>query len=195
MENSLRPRIRAIVGLGNPGRDYEGTRHNLGFEVVDKLADGTRFSAGLGSYHFCEKALDGREVVLLKPTTYMNRSGLAVAGFAELFGYAPQEFLVICDDFNIPLGQLRLREDGSDGGHKGLASIIYHLNSDSFPRIRIGIGPIPDGKPAEEFVLERIGSESLVGSVETVERATQAAITWFKDGYDIAAARFNGAID
>lgn len=195
MENSLRPRIRAIVGLGNPGRDYEGTRHNLGFEVVDKLADGTRFSAGLGSYHFCEKALDGREVVLLKPTTYMNRSGLAVAGFAELFGYAPEEFLVICDDFNIPLGQLRLRQDGSDGGHKGLASIIYHLNSDSFPRIRIGIGPIPEGKPAEEFVLERIGSESLVGTAETVELATQASITWFKDGYDIAAARFNRAID
>jgi peptidyl-tRNA hydrolase, PTH1 family len=195
MENSLRPRIRAIVGLGNPGRDYEGTRHNLGFEVVDKLADGARFSAGLGSYHFCEKALDGREVVLLKPTTYMNRSGLAVAGFAELFGYAPEEFLVICDDFNIPLGQLRLRQDGSDGGHKGLASIIYHLNSDSFPRIRIGIGPIPEDKPAEEFVLERIGSESLVETAEAVEKATQAAITWFKDGYDIAAARFNRAID
>ena len=121
----------------------------------------------------------------------MNRSGLAVAGFAELFGYAPAEFLVICDDFNLPLGRLRLRQDGSDGGHKGLASIIYHLNSDSFPRIRIGIGPLPEETTAEEFVLERVGTESLVAVVETIERATQAAITWFNEGYDIAAARFN----
>ena len=103
---------------------------------------------------------------------------------------------MICDDFNLPLGQLRLRQDGSDGGHKGLASIIYHLNSDSFPRIRIGIGPIPENLPAEEFVLERIGSDDLVETAErSIDRATQAAVTWFKDGYDIAAAQFNRAID
>jgi peptidyl-tRNA hydrolase, PTH1 family len=195
MENSLRPRIRAIVGLGNPGRDYEGTRHNLGFDVVDKLAEGARFAPGLGSYQFCEKVLNQREIVLLKPTTYMNRSGMAVAGFAELFGYAAEEILVICDDFNLPLGRVRLRPEGTDGGHKGLASIIYHLNSDSFPRIRIGIGPIPDGIRAEEFVLAKIDNVDMAAVTETVERAAQAVLMWFNNGYDIAAAQFNRAID
>ena len=89
MEDSLRPRIAAIIGLGNPGRDYAQTRHNLGFEVVERLAGNTPFKAGKGSYYICQANIASTEIVLLKPTTYMNRSGLAVAGFAELFGYAP----------------------------------------------------------------------------------------------------------
>ncbi len=156
MEDNLQPRIKAVIGLGNPGQRYEGTRHNLGFEVVGRLAGEAGFSAGKGNYFLGRKIIDSLEIVLLKPTTYMNRSGLAVLELVESFGLTPPEMLVVADDFNLPLGRIRLRKGGTDGGHRGLASIIYHLGSDDFPRIRMGIGPAPEGMAAEEFVLESV---------------------------------------
>jgi PTH1 family peptidyl-tRNA hydrolase len=194
MEDTLQPRIRAIIGLGNPGRDYRGTRHNLGFDVVDFLAAESGFTAGMGSYYSCEKEFSSVNIVLLKPTTFMNRSGLAVAAFAELYGYKPDEMLVICDDFNLPLGQIRLRKEGSDGGHNGLASVIYQLGSDTFPRIRMGIGPVPDGIAAEDFVLEPFTTDELPRAEEMIKATAQAAMTWIDNGYEVAAARFNRAV-
>lgn len=187
--------FKAIIGLGNPGRDYEATRHNLGFMVVDRLADGRGFSAGKGNFYSCDLALSSGKVALLKPTTYMNRSGLAVIEFAGENGTLPSEILVIADDFYLPLGQLRLRQSGSDGGHKGLASIIYHLGSEDFPRLRLGIGPVPDGIAAEEFVLRPFTGNEAEKAAEMVKRAADAIVAWLDDGFEIAAARYNRAFD
>ncbi len=195
MEDNLAPRIAAIIGLGNPGRDYEKTRHNLGFEVVDLLAGNAPFVAGKGSYYICQTTVASMEIVLLKPTTYMNRSGLAVASFAETLGLTPSQILVIADDFNLPFGQIRLRKDGTDGGHKGLASIIYYLASTDFPRIRLGVGPVPEDTPAVDFVLERFSDSDRPTADEMIKRSAEASLTWLKEGYDVAAARFNRAIE
>jgi peptidyl-tRNA hydrolase, PTH1 family len=195
MESNLQPRIKAVIGLGNPGRDYEKTRHNLGFEVVDLLAGDLRFKAGEGSFYFCRKEFGSESIVLLKPTTYMNRSGLAAATLAESQGFTPEEMLFIADDFNLPLGRIRLRQDGSDGGHNGLASIIYHLNSEAFPRIRMGIGPVPPENPAIDFVLGTFSGDEIPKAEEMIKRTADAAIMWIKEGYEIASAQFNRAID
>ena len=174
---------------------YATTRHNLGYGVVDQLAGTKSFAAGAGSYYFCEIESESGPIVLLKPTTYMNRSGLAVAQLAEAQSLAPSQILVIADDFNLPLGRLRLRQGGSDGGHKGMASIIYHLNSDDFPRIRLGIGPVPDELPAEDFVLDKFTSNERAAADEMINRAAQAVMTWINKGFEEAAAQYNRAID
>ncbi len=191
MEDDLQPRIRAIVGLGNPGRDFDGTRHNLGFEVVDFLKGDRQFSAGQGNYHQCDVRISSFEVVLLKPTTYMNRSGIAIGQLAQAENMLPGEILVIADDFNLPLGRIRLRRSGSDGGHNGLASVIYHLGSVEFPRIRLGIGPIPDNRPAEEFVLEKFARGETRTAKEMVTRTADAVASWLADGYEKTAALHN----
>ncbi len=195
MEEGLQPRICAVIGLGNPGKAYATTRHNLGYEVVDQLAGKKSFAAGTGSYYLCEIDCESGPIVLLKPTTYMNRSGLAVAQLAEARSLAAPQILVVADDFNLPLGRLRLRQGGSDGGHKGLASIIYHLGSDDFPRLRLGIGPVPDEMPAEDFVLERFTGDERAAADEMIIRAAQAVMTWINKGFEEAAAQFNRAID
>jgi PTH1 family peptidyl-tRNA hydrolase len=189
------PRFKAVIGLGNPGRDYEATRHNLGFMVVNTLAGGQIFKAGKGSFLFLEKELSSGSVVLLQPTTFMNRSGLAVEEFAGENIITPSELLVVADDFYLPFGRLRLRLSGSDGGHKGLASIIYHLGSEEFPRLRLGIGPVPEGIAAEEFVLRPFTANEVDGAASMVKRAADAVVTWFNEGFEIAAARFNRAAD
>jgi len=193
--NSRQIPLKAIVGLGNPGRDYESTRHNLGFIVVDRLAGNQRFSAGTGKYYYCRANFSGGQIVLLKPTTYMNRAGLAVADYARANDLKPEEVLVIADDFNLPLGQIRLRQSGSDGGHKGIASIIYHLESDNFPRLRLGIGPVPVGIPAERYVLERFTAQELTVVEQMTGSAAQAVQLWIERGFEISAAQFNRAID
>jgi len=153
--------VRLVVGLGNPGRRYQKTRHNLGYRVVDLLAEKYKkgFKAGKGEYLYCQLKIEGKEVYLLKPLTFMNDSGQAVFDFLGFFNLTPPELFVICDDINLPLGKLRLREKGSDGGHKGLSSIIYHLVSEEFPRLRLGIGPLPEGNVLEDFVLKKFKKE------------------------------------
>lgn len=188
-------RIKAIIGLGNPGEKYDRTRHNLGFEVVNLLKGESEFVPGQGRYEICEASISTLKIVLLKPTTYMNRAGIAVKSLADSRSLLTDEILVIADDFNLPLGRLRLRQSGSDGGHNGLASVIYHLGSEDFPRLRLGIGPVPEGVAAEDFVLERFSSNEgeAVGSM--VERAARAVESWLSDGYEKAAANFNQAVD
>jgi len=130
-----------IIGLGNPEKRYEGTRHNLGFEVLDCLAERLRtpFKEGKGEYLLASGEVGDVSVGLVKPLTFMNESGVAVADVAERFEVPLDQLIVVCDDFQLPLGHLRVRQKGSDGGHNGLYSIIYHLQSDLFPRIRCGI--------------------------------------------------------
>jgi PTH1 family peptidyl-tRNA hydrolase len=153
--------VRLVVGLGNPGRRYQKTRHNLGYRVVDLLSEKYKkgFKAGKGEYLYCQLKIEGNEVYLLKPLTFMNNSGQAVLDSLSFFNLTPPELFVICDDINLPLGKLRLREKGSDGGHKGLGSTIYRLGSEEFPRLRLGIGPLPEGNVLEDFVLKKFKKE------------------------------------
>ncbi len=130
-----------VVGLGNPGSQYRDTRHNVGFMVVAELCARWKrtLREGRGDYFLAEADRGGRRVVLVTPTTYMNNSGSAVADVIDRYGTDPAALLVVVDDLALPLGTLRLRLQGTDGGHNGLASIIYHLGTDVFPRLRCGI--------------------------------------------------------
>jgi PTH1 family peptidyl-tRNA hydrolase len=195
MEDGRPVRIRAIVGLGNPGEEYDRTRHNLGFEVVNLLKGGSEFVPGMGRYNICETSISSLKIVLLKPTTYMNRSGVAVRSFADSRSFSPEEILVIADDFNLPLGRIRLRKRGSDGGHNGLASVIYHLDSEEFPRVRLGIGPVPENIAAEDYVLERFTPKDLKTAEAMTERAAEAVRSWLLEGYEKSAAIYNQAVD
>ena len=134
--------MKLIVGLGNPGSKYDLTRHNIGFIIADFFAQSLNisFKAGKGEWLEANGRIGDEDVYLLKPLTYMNNSGIAILEFVEKTGADIKDVLIIVDDFQIPLGMIRVRKDGSDGGHNGLSSIIYHLNSDEFPRMRIGIG-------------------------------------------------------
>ncbi len=134
--------IKLIVGLGNPGKEYEGTRHNIGFTLVDELIRRAR-SGGKKKQHLsevCRSRIGGSEVILAKPLTYMNNSGLAVINLLEEEGIQPQEMLVVHDDLDLPLGTTRLRMRGSSAGHRGLDSIINTIKTQDFPRLRLGIG-------------------------------------------------------
>jgi PTH1 family peptidyl-tRNA hydrolase len=185
-----------VIGLGNPERRYSGTRHNVGFEVADLLAQHLRFSfkAGRGDYLIADGNVEGAPLVIVKPLTYMNESGLAVQEVQEEFGAIPGQLLVVCDDFQLPLGQLRLRLGGSDGGHNGLYSIIYHLQSDEFPRLRCGIAS--SSMPREknllaDFVLEQFMREERPVVNQMLERAKAACLYAFTAGMATAMNEFN----
>ncbi len=185
-----------VIGLGNPGRTYERTRHNLGFMVVDALADELRtpIRPGRGEFWLAECSLKQRDVILLKPTTFMNDSGIAVTEALELFSGTPRDLLVVCDDFQLPLGTLRIRPHGSDGGHNGLASIIYHLQTDDFPRLRCGIATpamLAEGSAKAGFVLGEFTAEEMPDVREMVLRARDACTSKITDGLDLAMSRFN----
>jgi PTH1 family peptidyl-tRNA hydrolase len=141
--------VRIIVGLGNPGSEYVGTRHNIGFDIVDHAAAalGARFRLGPGEYLVADIPADGAPVRFIKPLTYMNNSGLAVSDVLRRTASAPEEIVVVTDDFHLPLGRLRLRLSGSAGGHNGLRSIIEELGTEAFPRLRCGIAG--ESLPAE----------------------------------------------
>jgi len=166
----------AFVGLGNPGRDYENTKHNAGFWVVDEVARRKKinFKAGKGEFLY---ALSGNgEMLLVKPTTGMNMSGLAVKDIKAAWELDLKDLYLIFDDVDLPLGKLRLRPKGGDGSHRGVESVIYHLGSTRFPRLRIGIGTEERMRPAEEYVLKVfrkkdriIAAESVVAGAEAIE--------------------------
>ncbi len=180
-----------VVGLGNPGRRYRGTRHNVGWEVVDLLSTRWRIP-------FCgeeEEALVGRgeaaggAVLLAKPLTYMNRSGEAVEGLVRRYGLRPQEVLVIYDDVDLPVGTIRVRPRGSSGGHRGMASVIEALGTEEVPRVRIGIGR-PTGDAAD-YVLSRFAPEERPRIREAIERAADAVEVVLREGIQRAMERFN----
>jgi PTH1 family peptidyl-tRNA hydrolase len=186
--------LNLVVGLGNPGNRYKFTRHNLGFRVVDALAgiSHQRFKPGKGDYLFCEiKPKTKSSFCLIKPLTYMNDSGRAVVEALEDLHRGREELMVICDDVNLPMGKLRLRERGTDGGHKGLRSIIYHLNSVEFARLRMGIGETPEGMDLEDFVLQEfeVAEKQIVESM--VEKACQAVENVLIKGMEDSMSKFN----
>jgi peptidyl-tRNA hydrolase, PTH1 family len=189
-----------IVGLGNHGREYRQTRHNVGFLVVDEFAaeTGIAFRPGKGEYWFAQCSLNNEEVALLKPTTFMNNSGMAVQEFLEQREIPLDRLLVVCDDFQLPLGAIRLRQNGTDGGHNGLSSVIYHLQTDQFARLRCGIGSAM--MPAEktkmkDFVLEQFFESELPNVKLMVERARYACISYIENGIDWTMNRFNTKVN
>ncbi len=189
-----RPVSWLIVGLGNPGDKYDGTRHNAGFLAVDALADKGQFRISRVKFKSltAQGSVGGQGALVMKPTTYMNLSGEAVGEAARFYHIPPANVLVISDDVDLPLGKLRLRTGGSAGGHNGLKSIIQHLGTDQFPRIKIGVGgkPHPDYDMAD-WVLGRLQGEDRRVLDEAAERAAEAAACLLKDGPQKAMNRFN----
>lgn len=186
--------LSLIVGLGNPGLRYKKTRHNLGFKVVEHLATQNKlsFKPGNGEFLFCEiRKSKPDQVVLIKPVTYMNASGEAVTAALEQFEKEIEELLVICDDVNLPLGRIRIREKGSDGGHKGLRSIIDHLGSTSFARLRLGVGEPPEDMDLEEYVLRKFDRAELDEAEKMILTAGQAVEDAIRSGIKESMNRFN----
>jgi len=155
--------LRCIIGLGNPGKKYDLTRHNIGFIIIDSFASKHKLSflPSKHNYYYSEAKIISSEFFLLKPTTYMNLSGVAVKDFLNEYPINLEDILIIVDDINLPLGKIRIRKSGSDGGHNGLKSIIYHLQSDSFPRLRVGIGKNYVNSTIVNYVLEHFSSDEM----------------------------------
>lgn len=182
-----------IVGLGNPGGKYAGTRHNIGYRVVDKLADrlSIRFGTGKGPFEIGDCHVDGEKLLLVKPTTFMNRSGDAVVQVLNWYKMEETECLVCYDDLNLPIGTLRMRPKGSAGGHNGVRDIIQKLGTDRFPRLRIGIGSDFREGNQVDYVLSRFSKSKTETIEETVERACDAAMTFVREGIDAAMNAYN----
>jgi PTH1 family peptidyl-tRNA hydrolase len=187
--------MKLVVGLGNIGRKYEGTRHNVGFATVMELA--RRFGRGPARSQFdgevVEAELEGVRALLLMPQTLMNRSGGSVVKAKEFYKLSLDELLVICDDFNLPLAKLRIREKGSAGGQKGLQDIIRGLGSHEFARLRIGIGPVPERWDPADFVLGKFKKDEQTEIDFAISRAADAAVVWAKEGTATCMNRFNAS--
>lgn len=183
------------LGLGNPDGRYRATRHNLGKEIISELAAKLHVTliAGKGDFHF---GLDEtRDVCLAVSTTYMNVSGASARQIVEQMGIGPEGLLVVCDDFNLPLGALRIRKRGSDGGHNGLASVIYQLGTEDFPRLRLGIGPVPAGLDPADFVLSEFAREEDDAVNRLRDIAAEALLAIAADGIDNAMNTFNRKVE
>ena len=186
---------KLIVGLGNPGKEYEKTRHNIGFAVVEEFARRNAILVSKREHQALvgEGFVEGNRIFLLKPQTYMNLSGQSVAAFLRLKPLALTEIIVVTDDIALPLGKLRLRAEGSAGGHNGLKSLIQHLHSQSFPRLRFGVGAPRDAAVQVDFVLGQFNRREQAEVDEAAERAVDALETWAgPGGLEQAMQKFNG---
>ena len=184
--------MKIVVGLGNPGSRYAGTRHNVGFEVIDALACHPQVNPFREKFEsLIAEIRSGEDTLLLvKPQTYMNLSGRAVRALMDFYKLPPQHLLVVCDDIHLPLGKLRLRPRGSHGGHNGLRNIQLHLGMEEYPRLRIGVGE-PELGEAVDHVLSRFRASEQPIIAETIARAAQAVECWARQGIEAAMNRFN----
>jgi len=182
-----------VCCLGNPGSRYDGTRHNLGFALGDAMVTraGGSWSRPRDVFDWSRIRVRGRDVVVLKPRTYMNLSGEALEALQELLPVQPGDVVVVCDDIALPLGLLRLRKRGSDGGHNGLKSVIASLETPRFPRLRLGVGPVPDDADPADFVLEPMSGEELAATAKMVREGLKCVDTLVDHGVDTAMNRFN----
>jgi PTH1 family peptidyl-tRNA hydrolase len=185
--------LRIIVGLGNPGARYAATRHNIGWVVVDAVALKCRAkvtkSACRALIGFGRAA--GREVLLAKPQTFMNLSGESVAGLLKQTRTGPSDLVVVHDDLDLPLGAVRIRKSGGDGGHNGVSSVISGLGTGAFLRVKVGIGRPPEGVDPAEYVLTPFGPDELEAVEEAVKRAAEAVYAIITAGPEAAMNRFN----
>ena len=185
-----------IVGLGNPGKDYERTRHNCGFRAVDLLADklGCKIDKGKFQGLYGQVMYNGRKLMLLKPQTYMNLSGRSVLQLSAYLNIPPQRIIVLFDDISLEPGRLRVRPDGSAGGHNGIKSIIQELGSQAFPRVKIGVGGKPDpNADLADWVLSGFTAKEEKALAVALENAAEAALVIIEKGVPEAANRFNGS--
>ncbi|MEL7059345.1 MAG: aminoacyl-tRNA hydrolase [Acidobacteriota bacterium] len=186
----------AVVGLGNPGSRYVGTRHNVGFRVVEELA--SRHDAQLGGEACRCRAAHAGDVLLVAPQTFMNRSGWAARCLADRHDLAAEAFLIVYDDVHLPLGTLRLRPQGRPAGHRGLESVIENLGTAEVPRLRLGVGPRDGeaiaGETLADFVLEAFEPNEQQDVDRMIRRAADACSTWASEGADAAMQRFNGPL-
>ncbi|MFQ5868921.1 MAG: aminoacyl-tRNA hydrolase [Candidatus Zixiibacteriota bacterium] len=185
--------VKVVVGLGNPGRKHRNNRHNLGFVVADYLCekrDGS-FQKRDSLYELAEIRIAEKEIEILKPLTYMNLSGEALRSFCEEFGVDLGQVIVVCDDTNLPLGKIRLRASGSDGGHKGLRSVIANMETEDFPRLRMGVGLPQPGLSLEEYVLRDFTEEEIPSAKAMVLRAYEAIIKVIESGLKEAMNLYN----
>lgn len=185
-----------IVGLGNPGPEYAKTRHNIGFRCIDLLAEklGAKIDKAKFQGLYGQVDYKGNRLYLLKPLTYMNLSGVSVLQLSSFFKIPPQRIVVIFDDISLEPGRLRVRSDGSAGGHNGIKSIIAQLGSQDFPRVKIGVGakPHPDFDLAD-WVLSTFSAQEEKALAVSLENGAQAALTLITDGVSQAANKFNGS--
>ena len=163
--------MNILVGLGNPGRKYSDTKHNFGFWVLNRFAEkrSLTFQAGKGDYLLAKKG----DLICIKPTSFMNNSGMPVLDVKQFFKVEPEQFLVVYDDIDLPLGTIRFRDGGGTGGHKGIESIIYQTQNEKFNRLRIGIATDDDMRPAERYVLSPFRDEQKESVNEMIEKACE----------------------
>lgn len=182
-----------IAGLGNPTKEYDKTRHNVGFEVIDRLADRYDIDVSERKHRaFCGKGMiEGQKVLLVKPQTFMNLSGESLRSVVDYYKVMPEELVVIYDDISLPPGQLRIRLKGSAGGHNGIKNIIAHLGTQEFPRIKVGVGAKPPRMDLKDYVLSRFskGEQELMD--KAFQEAAQAVAMMIGEGADRAMNHFN----
>jgi PTH1 family peptidyl-tRNA hydrolase len=186
--------MRLIVGLGNPGREYAWTRHNLGWQVVAHLAEEWRIPLSKKSLEsvWGQGRVGGETVILAQPTTYMNLSGRAVSALMAYFKLSPEDLVVIHDDLDVPLWRLKLTKQGGPGGHRGILDIMATLNTEEFLRVKLGIGRPPPHLPTEKYVLSHFPAEDADKVTQLIERAAQAVVTLLGEGLAAAQTRFHG---
>ena len=186
-----------IVGLGNPGREYRETRHNIGFMLVDRLSVklNARFTRLQSRALVASVNFEGNKVFLAKPQTFMNLSGQAVQGLMHYYKISLSNIMIAHDDLDLPLGTIRLRPDGGSAGQKGMNSIIERLGTDEFPRLRLGIGRPPGQMQAPDYVLQDFSRAESVVVAETLNRAVEAVLVFMNEGLDMAMNQFNGGMD
>jgi PTH1 family peptidyl-tRNA hydrolase len=184
-----------IVGLGNPGRKYEHTRHNVGFRVLNVIAD--KLCTNINKVKFkgviSDGNYDGHKVLLLKPQTYMNLSGQSVVDVVNFYKISINKIIVVYDDMDIPLGKIRIRPGGSSGGHKGIDSIIYNLSTNQFSRLRVGIDKPKGEYDAADYVLGKFPSEDVPIIDKAVQAAAEASLFIVRSGIDEAMNKYNGS--
>ena len=185
--------MKLIVGLGNPGRKFNHSRHNVGFECVEHIARkwGIRLSERRSKVVMGQGEVCGASVVLARPRTFMNNSGDGIKYLLTRFSSSPQQLVVVYDDMDLPLGGIRIRPEGSAAGHKGMGSIMTALSTQQFPRVRVGIGRAPEGLDGMDYVLGRFTREERKVIQIAVAQVTDAVACLLQDGIDAAMNRFN----
>lgn len=191
------PQTFLIIGLGNPGREYANTRHNVGFMMIDRLAEmlGVTFTRAQHKALITDTRHQGHKLILAKPQTYMNESGQAVISLLNFYKIPDENLIVAFDEMDLPLGQIRIRPKGGSSGQKGMKSIIQRLGHENFPRVRLGIGRPPGRIPPPDYLLQDFTYDEQITLAPVLTDGANAILTFVTEGLEIAMNRFNGVVN